>query len=77
MSVDITYKIIEQDSRHQDPKILFSQKNESRCYPDWSMKFNVVGRMEQAKHSSGCWGCYNIVHSQCGRYFHGSVVPQC
>jgi hypothetical protein len=39
MNVDITYKIIESDDRHQNIKVLFEQDINERCFPDWAMRF--------------------------------------
>lgn len=39
MNVDITYKIIESDDRHQNIKVLFEQDINDRCFPDWAMRF--------------------------------------
>lgn len=49
LNVDLTYRIIEEDHRHENPFVIFDQENEVRCYPDWSMKFESLGSISLQK----------------------------
>ena len=46
VNVDITYKIIQNDTRHFGSQILFEQENTERAYSEWSMKFNYLEKID-------------------------------